>query len=283
MDNFMEFLNGQMPTPTIFGWFHLLFLTITIALSVLVVVKARKTSDKTDRIILLTFSITCIVLEIYKQLNFTYTNGWKYQWYAFPFQFCSTPFYIALLAGIFNKGKFNEALRMFLGTFGLFAGLVVMLYPGDVFISTIGINIQTMICHGGMVVIGLYCLTNERTKLTFKKFLSGVLVFASLLSIALLLNVVVYNSGVLNGATFNMFFISPYFECTLPVLNLFQGLPYPIFLMIYLLGFSLAAFIIFIIAFAIKKLINKKKDNKAIKEDVALVKEDITLTKDDNN
>ena len=142
---------------------------------------------------------------------------------------------------------------MFLGTFGLFAGLTVMFYPGDVFISTIGINIQTMVWHGGMVVIGLYCLVSGRLQFTIKQFFSGVLVFVVLVAIAITLNIVVYNSGVLNGETFNMFFISPYFTCTLPVLNLFQHLPYPIFVLIYILGFILAAFIIFVIPYTISK------------------------------
>jgi hypothetical protein len=43
-----------------------------------------------------------------------------------------------------------------------------------------------------------------------------------------------------------MFFISPYFECTLPLLDtVYAAVPYPVFLAIYVFGFMIIAAIIF--------------------------------------
>lgn len=212
------------------------------------------------RIVVLTYSILGIVLEIYKQLNFSFnsTSGeWSYQWYAFPFQFCSTPMYVGLIAGCCKKCKFQEYLYSYLATFALFAGLSVMFYPGDVFTRTIGINIQTMVCHGGMVVMGIYLWFSKQVKFEFKTILKALSVFCVLVTVALIMNVIFNSTG--NTATFNMFFISPYLPCTLPILNMiYEMVPYPVFLIIYIIGFTLAAFIMLLVAIGINRLVKLK-------------------------
>ena len=217
----------------------------------------------------LTYAILVILLEIYKQLNFSYnptTDTWSYQWYAFPFQFCSTPMYVALVAGCLKGGKFQEWLYSYLATFSLFGGICVMLYPNDVFIGTIGINIQTMICHGGMVVMGLYFLASGLVKLKFTTIFKAMAIFAGLCSLALIMNIIYHATG--GTATFNMFFISPYLPCTLPLLSVIYNLvPYPIFLIIYLLGFSLAGFIMLAIAIMFDRFIKNETERRGVFED----------------
>jgi len=52
--------------------------------------------------------------------------------------------------------------------------------------------------------------------------------------------------------TFNMYFISPYFDCTLPILSIIYPLvPYPLFLVMYILGFSLIAALMYYVQRAI--------------------------------
>ena len=259
-------LNGQMETPTSYGWFHLMFLFFTILGCVLLVMLAIKNRDneekakKTTRIVVLTYAILVILLEIYKQLNFSYnptTDTWSYQWYAFPFQFCSTPMYVALVAGCLKGGKFQEQLYSYLATFSLFGGICVMLYPNDVFIGTIGINIQTMICHGGMVVMGVYLLASGLVKLKFTTIFKAMAIFGGLCSLALIMNIIYHATG--GTATFNMFFISPYLPCTLPILSLiFSSVPYPIFLLVYILAFHLLAFLCFQSPFCLTDLLKTK-------------------------
>jgi hypothetical protein len=58
--------------------------------------------------------------------------------------------------------------------------------------------------------------------------------------------------------TFNMFFISPHFPCTLPVLSGIYGkIPYPAFLLLYLVGFALIAAIILGAEIGVAALIRK--------------------------
>lgn len=261
--NLLRILDTSAQTPTLFGWYHIMWLVIVVLSTVFLCRWQKKQPRDNSRQVVLVTAVIVALLEIYKQINysFSYENGisFSYQWYAFPFQFCSTPMYVGLLAGILPKGKVSDALMSYLASFALFAGICVMVYPGDVFIGTVGINIQTMICHGSMVVIGIYLLHCGRVKLEHKTVLKGAAVFAVCVSVAMVMNEIAQQSGLLKEHTFNMFFISPYCEPSLPVYSIVQGIvPFPWCLVIYIAGFTLAAWIILLIAMGIRKLAKKK-------------------------
>lgn len=247
-----------MTTPGLFGWYHILWLGITAAISVGLCLWHRRKGSTPVRKVLLWTAILVILLEVYKQVNysFSYEDGiaFDFQWYAFPFQFCSTPMYICLLAGLTRPGKLHDALCAYLATFAVFAGVCVMIYPGDVFIETIGINIQTMICHGSMVWIGVYLYGSGYVKAQPRTILKAIPVFAVCVGLAALFNEIAYFSGLLERETFNMFFISPHCEPSLPVYSLVQkAVPFPFCLILYLAGFTLASFIMLLVAMALKR------------------------------
>jgi len=240
---FIELLNQDMKVPALYGslkqsWFHyiaLLLMTIGMILAIKYMVQA---SDKKLRRFFLISAIILLLFEIYKQWIFTYQNG-SYPWYIFPFQFCSTPMYILLFAGITNHEKVSRALQSFLATFGLFAGLAVMLYPSTVFVSTVGINIQTMVHHGAMAIIGVGISVRLLQKKSMNMILA-MMVFSVLVGMAILLNSI-YNTWI-NLGTFNMFFINHLYDNDIPVLSLFQPhVPHFVFVLIYIIGFSLVA------------------------------------------
>ena len=251
MADILRILDTSMETPALFGWFHLLWLFITAAVTFLF---CRFGKGKERQVILVT-TFVVIALEIYKQINYTFSYEgaitFDYQWYAFPFQFCSTPMYIGLLAGL-TRGKLHHALSAYLATFALFAGLCVMAYPGDVFVGTIGINIQTMICHGSMVAIGIYLLYTGDVKASHKTILKAASVFAVCVCLAAIMNEIAHASGL--EETFNMFFISPYWDCTFPVYSLVHNaVPFPVNLLSYIAGFTAAAWIILLVAMGLTR------------------------------
>jgi hypothetical protein len=263
MSQLLEFLNGQMNQPQMYGsfsesWFHYLSLLLVLLGSILAVTRMKGLNEKKLNHVLIIFSLILLTLEVYKQVIFTYQANGSYQWYAFPFQFCSTPMYVALVAGLIKNQSIKKALIAFLATFGLFAGLAVMLYPATVFVSTIGINIQTMVHHGGMMVLGIGLLAHH-VELKWKSLLKASFVFASLMGIAMILNGM-HNAWV-NEGTFNMFFINHRFENGIPVLMIFQPLvPHIIFLMIYLCGFTLLASFVFGIRYIIDRINFSRKN-----------------------
>lgn len=262
LQTLLRILDTSMETPTLYGWYHLLWLGLT-ALGTYLLCRFRPNVKKT----LLCSALVVIFLEIYKQINYTfsYEGGITadYQWYIFPFQFCSTPMYMCLLAGLVKPGKVSDSLKAYLATFSLFAGLCVMFYPGDVFISTVGINIQTMICHGSMVVIGIYLMHSGEVELKHRTITKAVPVFSICVALAAMMNEIAYRTGLLETETFNMFFISPHCDPHLPVYSWVQGVvPFPWCLVLYIFGFSAAAYIILLLGMGTKALLRSKINEK---------------------
>ena len=252
-----------MPTPTNYGWFHLLSIGLVVAATVLFCVFFRDTSDKRFRIILGICWVVIVLLEIYKQVIFSvnFEDGkavWSYQWYAFPYQLCSTPLYALPLVVFLPQGKIRDAVMSFLSSFAFFGGLAVMIFPNDVFIGYIGINIQTMIHHGLQVVLGIFLAVYNRRKLGVKYWLSSLPVYGVAIAIAMILNLTIHQ--LVPDQTFNMFYISHYYDCTLPVLSVIDSMvPWAVLFIIYLFGFIIVSLIMFGAQFGIIKLCSRGK------------------------
>ncbi|MBU1094469.1 MAG: YwaF family protein [Firmicutes bacterium] len=257
IEQVLQFLASEMNKPILYqdfsqSWFQYLSLLLMIILTVILVKHLKGASVVKVRKYLFIFSIILITFEIYKQIIFTYQGGWNYQWYAFPFQFCSTPMYVALYASLTKNKKLREMMIAFLGTFGLFAGLAVMLYPVSVYVTTIGINIQTMVHHGSMAAIG-FALLATQIKLESKTIIKAAPVFITLVFIALILNLV-HNTWIQDG-TFNMFFINSIHNNDLPILNMIQPVvPYFIYLLVYTFGFTFVAYIVLLVGIFVKRV-----------------------------
>lgn len=267
IDQIMQFLETRMTTPTPYGWFHILWLVITALGTMLLILRFRNASDKTVRRILLSLWIVMVLLEIYKQLvgAYKFVDGkavWSYYWSWFPFQFCSTPLYTLPFIFLLPDCWWRRAFSAFFAGFSLFAGIAVMLYPGDVFIPTVGICVQTMIHHGAMVAVGIFMVAYNRHHMNKRYFFGSLAVFYSFAAVAILLNETIHTMLIGKGLndTFNMFYISRHYPCTLPVLsNIYAKVSYPSFLCIYLVGFALVSALIYGLEKGILALIYRKK------------------------
>jgi len=252
----LSVLEAEMERPESFGWYHFMWVVLIAAFTVFMCIKLRDCSDKTLRRLSLIIFIVLLVADLYNEITFDFVNYdsesgkfvWDYSWYSFPFQLCSSPHYILPFVIWMKDGKVRDACIGFLCFFSMMGGLCVFVYPETCFTSTIGVNIQTMLHHGMQIFLGAFYAVHERRKLGVKFYLRSVPVLLIMIGIAMILNVTVHNIFVALdiGDTFNMFYISPYYECTLPLVSLIQPLvPYPVFLMIYILGLSAGGFVIF--------------------------------------
>lgn len=265
-EKFLHFFEAEMERPTNYSWFHLMFFGIVILTTVFFCLKFRDTSDKAMRRIVLTCWIVMVVLEIYKQLSFSLNvdensvASWSYLWYAFPYQLCSTPLYVLPFIAFMKDSKIRDCFIAYMVSFSFFGGIAVYFYPNDVFISEIAINIQTMVHHGIQVFLGIFLFVYSRRKANFKFFLKGIPVFAVLVAIAIISNEAVYAYFQSKGITdtFNMFYISRHFDCTLPILSdIYKKISYLPFVLIYIFGFVIVSAIVFFIQLGITKLVQK--------------------------
>ena len=271
LGSIIQLFDMKMVTPEMYGGFHMMSLVLTVLVTIFICTLGKNMTSKQVIGVVFGTAVMVILFEIYKQINFTFSyDGEKitadYMWYAFPWQFCSTPMYVGFLAGIFRKGKLHDALCAFLATYAIFAGVCVMVYPSSVFIETIGINIQTMVCHGSMIVIGVFLLYTGHVKLEHRTILKAMPVFAVAVSIATIMNEVAYRTGLLETDEFNMFFISPYCAPSLPVYSMVQEVvPFPFCLIIYISIFSMAAYIVLLCSMGICKIAQMIKMTKRTK------------------
>lgn len=246
LGSILNLLDSKMSVPALYGWFHTLCFIASILFGLMLYKRHPIASETFIRRLLLGVSVVVMMMEVYKQINFSFhydgsTISFDYQWYAFPFQFCSTPMYIGLLAALIKTKLVHERLCAYLATYSLFAGLCVMIYPTTVFIDTIGINIQTMVCHGSMITIGIYLLISGYVKTERKTITKAFPIFLALIIIAIIMNEVAYQVGILESETFNMFFISPYCSPELPVYSMVQQIaPFPLCVLVYIIAFTLA-------------------------------------------
>lgn len=247
---FVDILRFRVDQPDLYGIFHIVSLVLCFAIAIIGVLRCPRPSELTIRHILLVTSLVVIGLEVYKQVALTFnfdksSLSVDYPWYIFPFQFCSTPMYVGLAAALVSNGKIHRCLCAYLATFSLFAGLAVMFYPSTVFVEFLGINIQTMVCHGVMVALGIYLLFSGYVRPEPRTLLRAIPVFMTLITIAMVMNEIAHRTGLLKTDTFNMFFISPYCAPSLPVYSQVQAVvSFPWSIVIYILGFSLAAGIV---------------------------------------
>lgn len=237
---------GKAVSP--YGAFHLVFFALSVAGAAVVCIFCRNISEKKLRIILTATGFSLIALEIYKQLVLSYAvdGHWSYAWYAFPFQFCSTPMYVMPAAGLIKNGKLRDMLMSFLGTFSIVAGLSVMMFVGGVFDTpSLGVSIQSMLCHGSMIVIGALVLACERKKLGIRYWASALPVFLSLMLVAVIADIIMY-FALPAGMIFDMFYLSPYvispnIAVVTQLREALSGGLYFIYLFTYAAGFSLLA------------------------------------------
>lgn len=263
----LRILDTPMQRPEMYGWYHLLCCGLTVVACVVLCLLYKKGFLQKPHRVLLTVSCIMLVLEIYKQINYStsYDGGvitFDYSWYSFPFQFCDMPLYTGLLAGILRKGRLYDFLCSFLGTFAIFAGVCVMLYPSTVFVETIGINIHTMYCHGSMIAVGVYLLYTRTAKPQLRTVLKGSAVFSVAVGIACIFNELAYYSGLLETDNFNMFYVSRHQEGSLPLYSLVQQhVAYPWSLIIYIVGFTVASLLVLLISMGVRKLFARKAQN----------------------
>ena len=219
-------------------------------------------NEKQLKIVLGVYSIIAFVLELTKQIiwsfNYDLTTNivtWDYQWYSFPFQLCTTPIYVSLICLFLKNNKIRKSLFSYLSFFTILGSISTILLPDSCFTSDILVNIHTMWLHLGSFVVSIYLIMNDETKIDINSFKNGSFVFLFFVILALILNIFVYHSGILNGETFNMFYISPYFISILPVFNIIQEyVPYPFYLFTYIFALIVGASIIYFISYIIKKL-----------------------------
>ena len=264
-ENIIYKLNFEMKTPKPFGWFHLMWIVLVIASIVFLYTIRKKYNEKQLKSVLFIYGVIAFILELLKQIIWSFNYDpvanivtWDYQWYAAPFQLCTTPIYVCLLCLFLKKGKIRDSLLSYIAFITILGSITTILFPDSCFVSTALVNIHTMWLHCGSLVVSIYLLITKEVEIKWSNLKNAFIVFLIFAGIAMYLNLVIYNLGILNGENFNMFYISPYFTTHLPIYNTIQeNTPYLVYLFLYILSIFLGSLIIYLISLGISKLKRK--------------------------
>ena len=80
----LEIMDADMAVPQMYGWFHLTFFALSIIVAILLCKFRPNGEERFVRRLLIVTSVIVIALEIYKQINFSFSYQdaivFDYQW-----------------------------------------------------------------------------------------------------------------------------------------------------------------------------------------------------------
>lgn len=242
-----------------YSWFHFLFVGLMILASYLLYrvskIMPRESIYKrftSVDITVLKIGFFLLFIEIYKQFSYAELLS-DYQWYLFPFQFCSVPIYVCLINPWLKEGKLKTAGYNFLAIYGFIAGMSVMAMPTTVFVPQVAISIHTMFWHATMVVLGTYLLSKQNIGMATDQVKGATYVLYAFIGIALLINITLHYTAPFIGL--NAFFLSPWEAAHIPIIRIAydsllpahgQTIAWFAYLVSYIVLFSLGGWVIFL-------------------------------------
>lgn len=244
LDSFMHATAWPMERPTAYGAFHLTFTFVGLVLSVFAAWKLRKIGQKGNRILLIGCSLFLIISEVYKQLFYYYHIGnQSYQWWIFPFQLCSIPMYLCLIAPLLKEGKLQQAMYNFMMSFNLLGGLMAFIEPSGIVHEYWTLTLHAFVWHMLLVFIGLYLGFSDRGGKTTKDYKLAIITFLVLCAVAFTLNVCLAD---VSGGSVNNFYIGPSLSPLAIFKDIAKNYGWYISTVLYIPVVSLGAYLLFL-------------------------------------
>lgn len=186
----LRFLDTQANTPKYLGVFHIVWIALAIAASITLCILWKKGVIKKVNKFVLIASLVVLALGLYKQvvLSFGYdpTLTFNYDFNNFPWHFATVPFIVGIFMGA-TSGRINNHFQSYLATFGLLASIWELFQP-NAFVSTVGLNIYSMICSVTMIALAVLVIYSQEVKLDIKTYFNALPVFAMIVGIAISFN-----------------------------------------------------------------------------------------------
>lgn len=259
LDLFFESIAWTMTPPPAYGAFHILYTLIGFTLCALAAWKLRNVSDKTCRYILFSIGLLLAVSELAKQLFYFFAiKDNTYSWGDFPFQLCSVPIYMCLIAPWLKPGKVQRGMYSFMVLYNLLGGAISFTEPSGLLLNRWFLTVHALVWHMLLVFIGLFLCFSKRGGNRREDYIYATRTFLCLCIIAFGLNCFV-QYGL--GEHMNMFFVGPG-NSPIAVFSQFsQWFGWYVNTPIYIFALCLGAYLVFLLTYFLqnKELPTKKK------------------------
>lgn len=197
----------EMTPPKAYGAFHLLFVVIGFAVCFGAAYGLRNAGERWMKRILLTVGVVLALGEVYKQLFYTfYIGGGAYQWWIFPFQLCSVPMYLCILAPLLPWKKVQHGMYHFMMLYNLLGGAISFAEPSGLIHPYWTLTLHAFIWHMLLVFVGLYLGLSHQIEVRRHTYRNASLVFLALCVMAFCINLIFWEAS---GGSINMFFVGP--------------------------------------------------------------------------
>ena len=257
IDAFMHATAWAMEKPAAYGTFHLTYTFVGLAVAILLAWSLRNLNDKGNRILLTLCGAFLAVCEVYKQLfYFYYMDSHVYSWWIFPFQLCSVPMYLCLIAPWLKKGKLQQAMYCFMMTYNLLGGFMAFIEPSGIVHGYWTLTLHAFTWHMSLIFIGIYLFFSKRGGVGKTDFLLSTKLFGGLCVIAFALNLALRK---VSGGAVNNFYIGPSRSPLIIIKQISEKLGWYVGTALYIPAVILGAFLICLLLGRIAKAINKEK------------------------
>ena len=184
------------------------------------------------------------VTEIYKQLfYYFYIGGGNYQWWIFPFQMCSVPMYLCILAPLLKPGRVQKGMYNFMMIYNLLGGFMAFIEPSGIVHGYWTLTLHAFIWHMILVFVGLYLAMSNRGGKSMADYRSASVTFVCLCAVAFCINLLLRN---VSGGSVNMFFVGPSNSSLIVFKTISENFGWYVSTALYIPTVCLGAFIIFL-------------------------------------
>ena len=244
LDKIFESTAWEMTPPPAYGLFHLSFTFIGIAVCILLAYKLRHLSERGHKTVLGCVGGFLILTEIYKQLfYYFYMSDNSYVWWIFPFQLCSVPMYLCVIALFLKPGSFRNGIYGFMTTYNLLGGLMAFIEPSGITHGYWTLTLHAYIWHMMLIFIGIYLIMSGRFAKTGKDYFHATLTFLALCIVAFSVNVIFRD---VSGGSINMFFVGPSNSSLAVFKDISQKFGWYVSTALYIPTVMLGAFLVFL-------------------------------------
>ncbi|MBQ9780894.1 MAG: YwaF family protein [Clostridia bacterium] len=244
IERLIEATAWAMEKPKAYGPFHLIFTFVGLAVCVLAAYLLRNTGKKANRVVLVSAGVFLMITEVYKQLFYYYhIGGGSYQWWIFPFQLCSVPMYLCVIAPFLKEGKLQDMMYKFMTTFNLLGGLMAFIEPSGIVHEYWTLTLHAFAWHMVLIFIGFYLIASGRGAKTIKDYRNGVYMFLVLAAMAFLINLIFWN---VSEGTIKMFYVGPAISPLAVFKDIAKACGWYVCTAVYLPAVCLGAFVVFL-------------------------------------
>ena len=244
LDSLMQATAWGMEKPPAYGTFHLTFTFVGILFCLLLSWGLRNVSERGNKIVLISVGAFLMVTEIYKQLFYYYVIGnGSYQWWIFPFQLCSVPMYLCILAPLLKKGKIQSGMYHFMTTFNLLGGLMAFIEPSGIVHEYWTLTLHAFLWHMSLIFIGFYLIATGRGAKTMRDYRSATVTFLALAAFAFCINLALRE---ISGGSVNMFYVGPSNSPLLVFKQISESVGWYFSTLLYIPAVSLGALVVFL-------------------------------------